>query len=304
MRFTIGTIAALAAVTAAVSSCSSDAAGPSNGPAGSQRTATFAIDSALGIGTSRIEIHLFPGELVAREAHVEADDLEEKIVSAVTAIDPAQGTITLDLGGLTLTYDAGTRFRTDAESNAARAAWEAAVQSELSAGRHPVIEARRNPPAAPQAPDDASFTAADLRLKTGAEDPTIELYMDGDNLESVSGSSAVLRVLGLVIQVNDRTSLVDDNAGQGPGAAGSVQFGMGVTSVDAAAGTLTLANGTVVRVTSSTAISTAGDLFTLATTANAVAAGQPVRAEGRGTVESAGPPAIINAASLKIEVDD
>lgn len=301
MRFTIGTIAALAAVTAAVSGCSSDAAGPSNGPPGSQRTATFAIDSALGIGTSRIEIHLFPGELVAREAHVEADDLEEKIVSAVTAIDPAQGTITLDLGGLTLTYDAGTRFRTDAESNATRAAWEAVVQSELSAGRHPVIEARRNPPAAPQAPDDASFTAADLRLKAGAEDPTIELYMDGDNLESVSGSSAMLRVLGLVIQVNDRTSLVDDNAGQGPG---SVEFGMEVTSVDAAAGTLTLANGTVVRVTSSTAISTAGDLLTLATTANAVAAGEPVRAEGRGTVESAGPPAVINAASLKIEVDD
>lgn len=301
MRFTICTIAALAAVTSVVSGCGSDAAGPSNGPGGSQRTATFAIDSALGLGTSRIEIHLFPGELVAREAHVEADDLEEKIVSAVTAIDPGQGIITLDLGGLTLTYGAGTRFRTDAESNATRAAWEAAVQSELSAGRHPLIEARRNPPAAPQAPDDASFTAADLRLKTGAGDPTIELYMDGDNLESASGTSAVLRVLGLVIEVNDRTSLVDDTAG---GAAGSVEFGMGVTSVDAAAGTLTLANGTVVRVTSSTAISTAGDLLTLESTANAVGAGQPVRAEGRGTVESAGPPAVINAASLKIEVDD
>ena len=58
MRYTISTIAALAAVTPAVSGCSSDAAGPSNGP-GSQRTATFAIDSALGMGTSRIEIHLF-----------------------------------------------------------------------------------------------------------------------------------------------------------------------------------------------------------------------------------------------------
>jgi hypothetical protein len=303
MRFTIGTIAALAAVTSAVSGCSSDTAGPSNGP-GSQRTATFAIDSALGLGTSRIEIHLFPGELVAREAHVEADDLEEKIVSGVSAIDPAQGTITLDLGGLTLSYGADTRFRTENESNATRTAWEAAVQSELSGGTHPVIEARRNPPAAPQAPDDASFAAADLRLTAGAEDPKIEIYMDGDNLESVSGSSAVLRVLGLAIQVNDRTSLVDDNGGSGAGVSGSVEFEMGVASVDAAAGTLTLANGTVVRVTSSTAISTAGDLFTLEATANAVAAGQPVRAEGSGTVESAGPPAVIVAASLKIEVDD
>ena len=210
MRFTIGTIAALAAVTPAASGCSSDAVGPSNGP-GSQRTATFALDSALGTGTSRIEIHLFPGELVARETHVEADDLEEKIVSGVSAIDPAQGTITLDLGGLTVSYGAGTRFRTGNESNAARAAWEAAVQTQLSGGTHPVIEARRNPPAAPQAPDDASFTAADLRLSAGAEDPKIEIYMDRDNLESVSGSSAVLRVLGLSIEVNDRTSLVDDN---------------------------------------------------------------------------------------------
>ncbi len=303
MRFTICIVAALAAVTSTLSGCSSDAAGPSNGP-GSQRTATFAIDSALGLGPSRIEIHLFPGELVAREAHVEADDLEEKIVSGVSAIDPAQGTITLDLGGLTLSYGAGTRFRTENESNTTRSAWEAAVQTQLSGGTHPVIEARRNPPAAPQAPDDASFTAADLRLSAGAEDPKIEIYMDGDNLESVSGSSAVLRVLGLSIQVNDRTSLADDDGGPGTGVGGSVEFEMGVASVDAAAGTLTLANGTVVRVTSSTAISTAGDLLTLEAPADAVSAGQPVRAEGRGTVESAGPPSVIVAASLKIEVDD
>ena len=48
----------------------------------------------------------------------------------------------------------------------------------------------------------------------------------------------------------------------------------------------------------------AGDLFTLEATANAVSAGQPVRAEGRGTVESAGLPAVIVAARLRIDVDD
>jgi hypothetical protein len=45
-------------------------------------------------------------------------------------------------------------------------------------------------------------------------------------------------------------------------------------------------------------------IFTLESTANAVSAGQPVRAEGTGSVESARPPAVIVAASLRIEVDD
>ena len=122
------------------------------------------MDSALGSGSvSRIEIELFPGELVAREVHVEADDAEEKIVSGVTAIDPAQGTITLDLGGLVVDYGAATRFRTESESHESREAWEALVQSEIAAGRHPPVEARRNPAGAPQSPDDPSFTATDLR---------------------------------------------------------------------------------------------------------------------------------------------
>ena len=58
----------------------------------------------------------------------------------MSAIDPAQGTITLDPGGLILSYGAGTRFRTENESNATRAAWEAAVQTQLSGGTHPDID--------------------------------------------------------------------------------------------------------------------------------------------------------------------
>ena len=90
--------------------------------------------------------------------------------------------------------------------------------------------------------------------------------------------------------------------GQPPGA--GVEFEMGVASVDAAAGTLTLSNGTVVRVTAATAISPEGDLLTLESAAAAVGQGRPVRAEGRGAVESLGSPTVILASSLKIEVDD
>lgn len=315
MSHTPRIITALAAITTfALSACSSDPAGPSGpGTIGGQRTAATAIDSALGSGgVSRIEIHLFPGELVAREVHVEADDLEEKIVSGVTAIDPAQGTVTLELGGLTLSYGAGTRFRTETESQESRAAWEAAVQGELAAGRRPAIEARRSPQGSPQAPDDATFVAADLRLESEADEPKIEIYVDGGNLLSVTGSSAVLRVLGLTIEINDRTSLRDDDGDDGGDdddgtsgpADGSVEFEMGVRSVDVGGGSITLSNGTVVRVTPSTSISAAGDLFTLGSAAAAVAAAKPVRAEGRGAVEAAGPPPVIGATSLKIEVDD
>jgi hypothetical protein len=294
---------ALITATAAVA-CSSEARLPSDPEGSTSASAVTTVDSALaGGGVSRIEIELFPGELVAREVHVEADDAEEKIVSGVTAIDPVQGALTLELGGLIVSYGAATRLRTGSESHESRAAWEALVQSEIAAGRRPLIEARRNP-AGTQAPDDPSFAAADLRLEDESDEPKIEIYVDDDNLVSSSASEVVLRVLGLSITVNDRTRRgSDDNGGAGQPSGASVEFEMGVAAVDAAAGTLTLSNETVVRVTAATAISPEGDLLTLEAAA-AVAQGGSVRAEGRGTVESPGSPAVIVASSLKIEVDD
>lgn len=301
----IPALSALFTATAAVA-CSSEARLPSDPEGSTSTSAVGSVDSALAGGdANRIEIELFPGELVAREVHVEADDAEEKIVSGVTAIDPAQGTVTTELGGLIVSYGAATRFRTESESHESRAAWEALVQSEIAAGRRPLIEARRNPAGMPQAPDDPSFTAADLRLEDESDEPKIEIYVDDDNLVSGGASEVVLRVLGLSITVNDRTRLgPDDDGGAGQPSGASVEFEMGVASVDAAAGTLTLSNETVVRVTAATAISPEGDLLTLESAAAAVIQGRPVRAEGRGTVESAASPVVIVASSLKIEVDD
>lgn len=317
MRFAARILTSLTALTAAtaVAACGSDLTTPSDSnPSGANGSAVATVDSSLASGSlTRIEIELFPGELVAREVHVENDDDEEKIVSGVTAIDPAAGTVTLELGGLTVSYGGGTRFRTDSESHESRGAWEAAVQAALAGGSHPLVEARRNPSGSAQAPDDGSFVAADLRLENDQDEPKIEIYVDDDNLESVSGSStAVVRVLGLSIEVNGRTQLREDNGGNDggnddtggqPGGV-SVEFEMSVASVDVGGGTLTLSSGTIVRVTAATVISPQGDLFTLESAAGAVAGGRPVRAEGRGTVESSGPPAVISATSLKVEVDD
>lgn len=102
---------------------------PGRGGSPTQGSAAAALElSVLAGAASRVEINLFPGELVAREIEVETEDDEEKIESRVSAINPTGGTITLELGGLVVSYGDATRFRTEAESQGTRAAWEAAVQ--------------------------------------------------------------------------------------------------------------------------------------------------------------------------------
>jgi hypothetical protein len=93
----------------------------------------------------------------------------------------------------------------------------------------------------------------------------------------------------------------DDDNGQ-PGQ--STEFASAVQSANVEAGLFVLSSGATVRMTDSTAISGLGDLFTLQAVADALAAGKLVRAEGRATVESAGPPVTLAALTVKWEVDD
>ncbi|MDH5283949.1 MAG: hypothetical protein OEW80_08705, partial [Gemmatimonadota bacterium] len=198
-RFAQATALALMLLAA----CSSDASGPGGSttlpPQFGQAMSFSQFDSALGSGPARIEIKLLPGGLVAREVEVEPDDAEEKIVSTVTALDPAAGTITLALGGMTINYGSGTRFRTPSDSRVSRSEWEAAIAAALAGGGTPPVEARRNPGATPQDPGDPSFTALDLRLESQAEEPKIEVYVDSDNLEPVASPPpvSILRVFNL-----------------------------------------------------------------------------------------------------------
>lgn len=291
----------------ALAACSSDSTGPggTNPPPQFGQILSFSqFDSTLGSGTARLEIKLLPGGLVAREIDVEPDDAEEKIVSQVTAIDPVAGTITLALGGLTVSYGSGTRFRTPSDSRVSRSAWETAIADAIALGQQPPIEARRNPGATPQAPTDPSFTAKDLRLASQTDEPKLEVYVDSDNIETVASPPpvAILRVFNLPIEITSSTQLSRITPGGGI-PTGSIEFQASVTAVDVNAGTLTLSGGTVVAVGGLTFDPT-GDLFSLSTVSNAVAAGSAVRAEGTGTVTSAGPPAVITATSIKVEVDN
>jgi hypothetical protein len=221
MRFKNGILTAAAALLAITSAaCGSDLTLPNDDQTGSPTGSTglTTLDSTLASGgIGRVEIKLFPGEMVAREFHVESDDDEEQLAGRVTAIDPARGTITLELGGLVVSYGDGTRFRTDDESHESRANWEAAVQARLAAGGRPLVEARRNPIGASQSPDDGAFAARDFRLEDDDDDQKIEIYLDQDNVVSQGDGSIVLRVLGLTIEVNGRTRLFDDKGGAGSG---------------------------------------------------------------------------------------
>ncbi|MDH5195683.1 MAG: DUF5666 domain-containing protein [Gemmatimonadota bacterium] len=96
----------------------------------------------------------------------------------------------------------------------------------------------------------------------------------------------------------------DDEDDDGQGQNGVIEFERQVQSADVAAGTFVLTNGTVVQLTDSTVIEIEGDLMTLQAVADALATGAIVRAEGRATVESSGPPATLLALKVKWEVDD
>ena len=297
----------LALVSTSLAGCATDSTAPGVNtppPVFGQPLSVSQFDSTLASGPARIEIKLLPGGLVAREDHVEPDDAEEKLVSGVTAINTAAGTITLALGGMTVSYGAGTRFRTPSNSRVTRVEWESVITDAIGHGQQPPIEARRNPGAIPQAPTDPSFAAMDLRLASQSDEPSIEAYVDSDNIEIVAAPPpvAILRVFNLPVQITNSTQLARIIPGGGI-PTGAIQFEAIVTDVDQTAGTLTFADGTVVQVGGLTFDPT-GDLFSLSSAASAVSNGSVVRAEGLGSVTSAGPPAVITATAIKVEVDN
>ena len=74
-----------------------------------------------------------------------------------------------------------------------------------------------------------------------------------------------------------------------------------MASVDIAGSTFTLGSGALVTVTSETRIETEGGLLTLQAASDALAAQHMVRAEGRATVTSAGPPLALTALDVRFE---
>jgi hypothetical protein len=266
-------------------------------------------------GPARVAVRLIPGTLTARRVQIEEPgelSQPEEVRSEVTAVSAGtdQGTLTLALGGLQIAFTSATRFRPDDgdedHSDMALADFVARIQADLAAGRHPVVKARRDPPAQAQAPDDPSFSANELKLDEGNNHPLIRLNVTAANLvtNATPPPDGWLKLLGLSIElrVSDGTTRL---AVENPELEGVREFDGMVQSVDQTAGTVTLQDGTIVRIVAGTMFDTKeGDeddhLPSLTAVQAALTAGQPVKAEGEGLVESTNP---LTLDAIKIEFE-
>jgi hypothetical protein len=308
-------------LTLIVSGCEHSATGPRAAlPARFSSDITLPdLQNHLGTGPARVDVRLIPGTLTARRVEIEEPEelaRREEIRSAVTAISASgdQGTVTLALGGLHIGFTAATRFRPDdgdgSQNAMALADFVARVQAALAAGRHPEIKAFREPPPSPQAPDDPTFVASELKLDEGGDHPLIRLNVTGANLATnpTPPPDAFLTVLGLHIALDvsgGTTKLQIENQEL----QGVREFEGIVQAVDQTAQTVTLNGGTIVRIVAGTEIEAKdgdGDdehLTSLADVAAALAAGKTVKAEGRGLVETESP-LTLDAIRIEFEVEE
>lgn len=308
-----GRSAALAAavVTGLFWGCGDSITGPgSGGIVFSEQIPLGTLQTEIDQGARRVEIKLLRGTLVARE--VELEEAEERadreeVKSRVTAIDGGAGMLTLELGDLVVTFDAATEFRLEGGAGIDLAGFVSRIETSLAGGDFPAVEAKRPPAAEPQAPDDPTFLATRIEIDDEADEPEIEINIDGDNLVASASPppDAILTVLGLPIEIraSDGTTELERERDRDDD---ETEFEGIVSSVDEAAGTATLADGTIIRIVQATEIEREGDddnLTSLGAVAAALAQGALVEAEGEGVVESADPRTIV-AKEVEFEIED
>jgi len=286
------------------------------------------VQNQLVTGPTRVEVSVIPGTLTARRVQLEEPDQltkPERVRGRVTAITSGTdtATLTLDLGGLQIALNGSTRLHPD-DADEQQAAMPATsddggngmtladfvtrIQAELAAGRNPAVRATRPAPAQPQAPDDGKFLAATLQLDEGNNHPRIELNIAAANLttNATPPPDAVLKVLGvsLELRVSDGTTKLRVENQE---AEGAEEFHGVVKSVDQTANTVTLMDGTIIRIVAGTEFEAReGDeddhVTSLADVQAALTAGKTVETEGRGVVDTTSP-LTIDAIRIEFEVE-
>lgn len=249
---------------------------------------------------AQVEVELLPGGLTASELAVRPPGAseEERLQSKAVAVsgDAQGGSITLLLGELEVSFDGETRFwfgddEVDADG------FLAEVRADLAAGHEPPIVAERLALATPQDPEDRSFLAEAIAV-TGDGAAQLRVEVDADNLEMVSDRQegdpdGWLTVLGLRIQlrITDGTTEIESHDHDFDHVE---DFEGHVSSVSESDGTVTLADGTVIRIVDRTHIKNHDELITtLAGVSEALATGDGVVAWGAGAVETEEPLVLI-----------
>ena len=171
----------------------------------------------LATSSPRAEIELRNGGLVVRELEIESDDDdeddEEEIEAHIVSTDAA-GSVTLDIGGIVVTFDASTKFENFDGDDVSLAQFVAIVDAELAAGRMPRVEAKRPSPTSPQAPDNGVFAATSLELDDDQDERKIEIKIGAANLtinepRPDGGPDATVQVLGVVLEIRTTEGLTE-----------------------------------------------------------------------------------------------
>jgi hypothetical protein len=213
----------------------------------------------------------------------------------------------LALGAMRVVFNSSTTFRGEHEFEDGEAHESAAplvsqagfvprLPALLAAGRHPSVEVDRQPLTMPQGPIDSTFFAAVVRLDEAADRPGIAMNVSAANFlaNATPPPDAWLQVLNrkIELRVSDGTTRIEQ---RGPRTTGELHFEGMVSSVDATAGTATLADGTILRIVAGTEIDGAvtdpddGSLASLAAVKAALMAGSSVIAKGDAVLETASP---------------
>ena len=305
-------------LTLFAAACDHSPSGPGSNSIQFSRTVSLPdAQSLLQTGPTRVEVRVIPGTLVARRVELEESKemtRPEVVRSRVTAVTAGTdtATFTLEVGGLQIAANGSTTIRHgdgDASHSAATLAdFVALVQADIAAGHNPTLTASRQPPATPQGPDDGSFLAADLKLDEGNNHSVIKLNIAAANLvtNATPPPDGFLKVLGLSLELrlsDGTTKLKQEN----PDLEGVSEFEGLVQSVDVTVQTVTLKDGTIIRIVAGTEFDGRegeGDdhVTGLPAVQDALTAGKTVRAEGRGLVDSSNP-LTLDAIRIEFEVE-
>ena len=307
-------------LTLFATACDHSPSGPGSNSIQFSRTVSLPdAQSLLQTGPTRVEVRVIPGTLVARRVELEESkemSRPEQVRSRVTAVTSGTdtATFTLEVGGIQIAANGSTTIRHGdrdgdmAQSVVTLADFVALVQADIAAGHNPTLTASRQPPTAPQAADDGSFLAADLKLDEGNNHSVIKLNIAAANLvtNATPPPDGFLKLLGVSLELrlaDGTTKLKQEN----PELEGVREFEGTVQSVDQTANTVTLKDGTVIRIVAGTEFDAReGDeddhLTSLAAVQDALTAGKTVETEGRGLVDSTSP-LTFDAIRIEFEVE-
>lgn len=309
----------VALVGAALTLACTDASGPATISQFSRQVTFDDFQQTVIDGAVRLEVELLPltltGPLVAEEVEIqEAEDLsdEEQLESRAVRFENLTqsgcgGTLVL-APDFRVAFDETTDFDGErdhefegdhrefagADDQLTCAEFVTRVQEALDAGRSLVVEAERDAPATPQAPDDPTFVATELELEGEHrfEAPELTINVDADNLIACStlgsapdGCIGVLKILNVAIAlVEDVTELESEL----PAARDEIEFEGVVTGVErmgesCVLGSVTLDDGVTVTLVAGTEIKD-DDLCEVE---RAFLAGVAIEVEGEGLLEGA-----------------